>query len=102
MPYSRLWTPRRRPCSVPVLLLLVPGICLLYHVLMGGWGALSPLPDHHPGTIPAPGVQGLLEGVLEGVRRDGGGTGALIEALDHLERDAQVRPSSSTHHQVHE
>ncbi|KAK0133006.1 hypothetical protein N1851_031616 [Merluccius polli] len=99
---ARLWTLRRRSCSVPVLL-VVPAVCLLYHVLVGGWNpAEPPQPGgHHAGPGPGPGVERLLEDL----QRDG--VGPLMDTLlhleterqrqDNLETERQVRPSSLSH-----
>ena len=87
--WSRLWPLRRRPCSLP--LLLVPAVCLLYHLLAGGRSGSGPMPPA-PGTSGPPGVPGSsLDRLLEEVQRDG--AGPLVDWLDRLERGRRVRPS---------
>ena len=87
--WSRLWPLRRRPCSLP--LLLVPAVCLLYHLLAGGRS--EPGPElMAPGPSGPPGVPGSgLDRLLEEVQRDG--AGPLVDWLDRLERGRRVRPS---------
>ncbi|XP_056445349.1 cadherin-like and PC-esterase domain-containing protein 1 [Gadus chalcogrammus] len=80
--WSRLWPLRRRPCSLP--LLLVPAVCLLYHLLASGRSGSGP-ERPAPGPTGPPGVSGSsLDRLLEEVQRDG--AGPLVDWLDNLER----------------